>query len=182
MRPNGFLEIIDRVKDIYKNSRGQTVAPRRVEQLFEGVPGIRRTFLAGDGRDDNVLLLVPDLEAPLLAELTSEEERQAYFARIVAEANLDLAPHERVVGFAVLDRDFSLERGELTPKGSYRRKAMEESFRDILASLYRGTAVQLEARTCRSACRGGCIAISGSWRETSSSGKTLSRTGGEVSR
>ena len=146
VRPSGFLEIVDRVKDIYKNSRGQTVAPRRVEQLFEGVPGIRRTFLAGDGRDDNVLLIVPDLEAPLLAELTSEEERQAYFGRIVAEANLDLAPHERVVGFAVLDRDFSLERGELTPKGSYRRKAMEESFRDLLASLYRGTAVQLEGK------------------------------------
>ncbi len=145
-RPSGFLEIVDRVKDIYKNSRGQTVAPRRVEQLFEGVPGIRRTFLAGDGRDDNVLLIVPDLEAPLLAELTSEEERQAYFARIVAEANLDLAPHERVVGFAVLDRDFSLERGELTPKASYKRKVIEQSFRDVLGSLYRGTAVLLEGR------------------------------------
>ncbi|HSB35579.1 MAG TPA: AMP-binding protein, partial [Thermoanaerobaculia bacterium] len=145
VRPSGFLEIIDRVKDIYKNSRGQTVAPRRVEQLFEGVPGIRRTFLAGDGRDDNVLLIVPDLEAPLLGELATEEERQDYFARIVAEANLDLAPHERVVGFAILDRDFSLERGELTPKGSYRRKAVEESFRDLLASLYRGTAVRLES-------------------------------------
>jgi hypothetical protein len=117
-----------------------------VEQLFEGVPGIRRTFLAGDGRDDNVLLIVPDLEAPLLAEISSEDERQAYFARIVAEANLDLAPHERVVGLAVLDRDFSLERGELTPKGSYRRKAIEESFRDVLASLYRGTGVLLEGK------------------------------------
>src|SRR5512143_809674 len=146
VRPSGFLEIVDRVKDIYKNSRGQTVAPRRVEQLFEGVPGIRRTFLAGDGRDDNVLLIVPDMEAPLLAELVSDEERQAYFARIVAEANLDLAPHERVVGFAVLDRDFSLERGELTPKGSFKRKAIGESFRDLLASLYRGTAVILEGK------------------------------------
>ena len=145
-RASGFLEIVDRVKDIYKNSRGQTVAPRRVEQLFEGVPGIRRTFLAGDGRDDNVLLIVPDQEAPLLGELASNDERQAYFARIVAEANLDLAPHERVVGFAVLDRDFSLERGELTPKGSYKRKTIEGNFRDPLASLYQGTAVLLEGK------------------------------------
>ena len=74
-RPSGQLEIIDRVKDIYKNSRGQTVAPRRVEQLFEGVPGIKRTFLAGDGRDDNVLLVVPDPEAPILADLGGDEER-----------------------------------------------------------------------------------------------------------
>ena len=70
----------------------------------------------------------------------------AYFARIVAAANRDLAPYERVVDFAVLDRDFSLERGELTPKGSYRRKAIEKSFQDLLASLYRGTAVQLEGK------------------------------------
>ncbi|MGE5345975.1 MAG: GNAT family N-acetyltransferase, partial [Acidithiobacillales bacterium] len=144
MRPSGFLEIVDRLKDIYKNSRGQTVAPKRVEQLFEGVPGIRRTFLAGDGRDDNVLLIVPDVEAPLLAELSPEEERQDYFARIVAAANLELAPHERVVGFAVLPRDFSQELGELTPKGSYRRRAVEENFRDVLATLYRGTAARLE--------------------------------------
>ena len=142
-RPSGQLEIIDRVKDIYKNSRGQTVAPRRVEQLFEGVPGIRRTFLAGDGRDDNVLLVVPEPDAPLLADLGGEEERQSYFKRIVAEANLDLAPHERVVGFAVLERDFSLEKGELTPKGSYRRKAIEESFHDVLVSLYHGNSVHL---------------------------------------
>ena len=122
------------------------MAPRRVEQLFEGVPGVCRTFLAGDGRDDNVLLIVPEPEAPILADLASEENRTDYYARIVAEANLDLAPHERVVGFSVLDRDFSLEQGELTPKGSYRRKAIEESFRDVLASLYRGTAVRLEGK------------------------------------
>ena len=146
VRPGGHYEIVDRVKDIYKNSRGQTVAPRRVEQLFEGVPGIRRTFLAGDGRDDNVLLIVPDGEAPILADLASEEDRQEYFARIVAEANLDLAPHERVVGFALLGRDFSPDRGELTPKGSYRRRAIEENFRELLASLYRGTAVRLEGK------------------------------------
>lgn len=144
--PSGFLEIVDRVKDIYKNSRGRTVAPRRVEQLFEGVPGIRRTFLEGDGRDDNVLLIVPDLEVPLMADLETEGELHDYFRRIVAEANLELAPHERVVAFAVVDRDFSQERGELTPKGSYRRKVLSESFKDVLAPLYRGTAVRLEAK------------------------------------
>lgn len=146
IRPSGFLEIVDRLKDIYKNSRGQTVAPKRVEQLFEGVPGIKKTFLAGDGRDDNVLLVVPDTEAPLFAELSSEEERHDYLSRIVAAANQELAPHERVVGFAVLPRDFSQDQGELTPKGSYRRKIVEENFRDVLAALYRSTSVRLEGK------------------------------------
>ncbi|MCP4044381.1 MAG: AMP-binding protein, partial [Gammaproteobacteria bacterium] len=44
---DGQYEIVDRVKDIYKNNRGQTVAPRRVERKFDDVPGIKSVFLVG---------------------------------------------------------------------------------------------------------------------------------------
>lgn len=141
---DGYYEIVDRIKDIYKNSRGQTVAPQRVERRFVDVPGIRRTFLAGDGRDHNVLLVVPDPDDPVVAD-QDEESRNEYLARVVASANAGLAPYERVVRFAVLDRDFAAERGELTPKGSYRRKAIEASFAPVLESLYRSSHVELEA-------------------------------------
>ena len=143
-RESGHLEIVDRVKDIYKNSRGRTVAPRRVESRFEGVPGIRRVFLAGDGRDDNVLLVVPDAEDPVLAGDAQGEAARDYLRRIVAAANADLAPYERVVDFAVLPRDLSLEQGELTPKGSYRRKAIEKAFAPVIEGLYRNRVVRLE--------------------------------------
>lgn len=142
-REDGHLEIVDRVKDIYKNSRGRTIAPRRVEQRFEGVPGIRRVFLAGDGRDDNVLLVVPDADDPVLAGDPQGEAARDYLRRIVAAANADLATYERVVDFAVLPRDFSLEDGELTPKGSYRRKAIEKAFADVVDGLYRSRVVTL---------------------------------------
>ena len=142
-RDDGHLEIVDRVKDIYKNSRGRTVAPRHVEQRFEGVPGIRRVFLAGDGRDDNVLLVVPDADDPVLAGDPQGEAARDYLRRIVAAANRDLATYERVVDFAVLPRDFSLEAGELTPKGSYRRKAIEKAFSGVLDGLYRSRIVTL---------------------------------------
>jgi long-subunit acyl-CoA synthetase (AMP-forming) len=59
--PDGHLCIVDRVKDIYKNDRGQTIAPQRVERKFHGVPGIRRAFLVGDHRSYNVLLVVPEI-------------------------------------------------------------------------------------------------------------------------
>lgn len=143
-REGGHLEIVDRVKDIYKNSRGRTIAPRRVEQQFEGVPGIRRVFLAGDGRDDNVLLVVPDADDPVLAGDPQGEAARDYLRRIVAAANRDLATYERVVDFAVLPRDFSLEAGELTPKGSYRRKAIEKAFAPVIGGLYRNRVVTLE--------------------------------------
>jgi long-chain acyl-CoA synthetase len=147
-RPDGYYQIVDRIKDIYKNSRGQTVAPQRIERRFENVPGIRRAFLAGDHRDHNVLLLVPDETDPVLTARGRDEARE-YFARIVASANTGLAPYERAVSFAVLDRDFDVERGELTPKGSYRRKAIEANFAEVIEGLYRSKHVDLEVGPLR---------------------------------
>ncbi len=137
-RPGGHLEIVDRIKDIYKNKRGQTVAPHRVEQKFLGVPGVRRAFLVGDGREDNVLLVVPDRADPVAAALGSDEALLDYCRQLAAAANRALAPPERVVEVALLPRDFEEARGELTPKGSYRRKAIEANFADVIARLYRG--------------------------------------------
>lgn len=139
----GHLTIVDRVKDIYKNVRGQTIAPRRVEKKFDGVPGIQRVFLVGDHRSDNVLLVVPDLADPMI-QAGDEADRREYLNRIIASANLDLAPFERVVNFALLERDFSEDKGELTPKGSYRRKVIEEHFSEMIETLY--TRSQVEVR------------------------------------
>lgn len=135
--PDGYLEIVDRIKDIYKNDRGQTVAPHVVESQFETVPGIVRTFLVGDGRSYNTLLIVPDEDSDVLRSLALPQSRREYFDRIVTTANSGLAPFERVVDFAVLERDFSVAHGELTPKGSMRRKVIEQGFAGTIAGLYR---------------------------------------------
>jgi len=130
------LVIVDRIKDIYKNNRGQTIAPRLVESLFDTVPGIKRTFLAGDGHSYNTLLIVPDDEDEVLRSLPGEDARREYFEQIVNLANPGLATYERVVNFAVLDRDFSTEQGELTAKGSYKRKVIARNFGELIDSLY----------------------------------------------
>lgn len=138
----GYLEIVDRIKDIYKNSRGQTIAPQRVEQRLASVPGIQRTFVAGDQRDHNVLLIVPNRRDPVLATRT-EEEFKEYLAQIVGSVNAGLAPYERVVRFAVLDRDFDVGCDELTQKGSLRRKVIADHFADVIETLYRSNHVKL---------------------------------------
>ena len=142
---NGYFRIVDRIKDIYKNNRGQTIAPLKVENKFTGVPGFLRTFLVGDGRPHNVLFIVPDRGDPVLgAGLRAENERE-YYRRIVTAANADLPPYERVVNFALLDRDFDPARGEVTPKGSFNRKAVEKNFEPLVESLYRVNHVELES-------------------------------------
>lgn len=133
---DGQYQIVDRLKDIYKNNRGQTVAPRRVEQKFNDVPGIKNVFLVGDARDYNVLLIVPDLDEQLLGDAADDQERELYFQNIVTAANQELMPYERVINIAILDRDFDIEKGELTPKGSFKRKQVEKNFAALIEGLY----------------------------------------------
>ena len=138
----GYYQIIDRVKDIYKNNRGQTVAPQVLEKKFFKVPGIKRTFLVGDNRPYNVLLIVPDKNDPIFHSLTGENVEE-YFHQIVMSANNDVAPYERVVNYTLLERDFSSDSGELTPKGSFNRKIIENNFKDVIEALYKSNIVSI---------------------------------------
>lgn len=141
---DGFYEIVDRVKDIYKNNKGQTVAPKTIEQKFTGVPGIKQTFLVGDARPYNVLLIVPDFDDRLLQDAVNKGNKDEYFHQIVMLANKDVARYERVVNFSILDREFSTENGELTPKGSFNRKAIENNFKDLIESLYQTNHIRIK--------------------------------------
>lgn len=146
----GFYEIVDRVKDIYKNNKGQTIAPRNVEKRFAGVPGIKNTFLVGDGRSYNSLLIVPDFDDPVLqGDNSSYDSIRQYFNQIIQEANRNLVPYERVINYEILERDFSQEKGELTPKKSFNRKAIERNFAETIERLYIRNFIMLNGRDFR---------------------------------
>ncbi len=140
---DGYYEIIDRVKDIYKNNRGQTVAPQIIEKKFYKVPGIKNVFVVGDNRPYNVLLIVPDRDDALFNAL-SENNQTEYFHQIIMKANQDVAPYERVINFTLLARDFSSNKGELTPKNSFNRKIIERNFTDVINKLYQSNTIRYD--------------------------------------
>ena len=138
MDRDGFVRIIDRKKEIYKNVKGQTIAPQRIEKLFRDFDSVGAVFLVGDHREYNTVLISPepgfkDLD---LGKLSPAELRD-HFRSMVVTANSFLAPFERIVDFAVIDRPFDAEHGELTPKGTYRRKTIERNFSETIRLLYR---------------------------------------------
>jgi len=147
--PNDYYQILDRIKDIYKNDKGQTIAPRVVEKEFDGVPGIKRAFLVGDRKAYNVLLIVPDFQHSILHDSGTSENMRQYFRRIVSAANRNVAPYERVVNFAILDRDFEVGRGELTPKGTLNRRIIEQNFVGIIQDLYSSSYVEFQMNSFR---------------------------------
>ena len=139
----GCFRHIDRKKDIYKSSGGRTIAPQRVESLFADFPEVSRVFAVGDGRDYVTLLIRPNVEYEEMAfDQMPEADKREYFRGLVASCNRFLAPFERVVRFALIDRDFSAEKGELTSKDSFRRAVVERHFADVIEPMYESSSIE----------------------------------------
>ncbi len=136
----GHFYLVDRKKEIYKNVKGETIAPQRIENLFRDLEAVGRVFLVGDRREYNTALIYPNpsCRQPDFRAMDREAITD-YFRSLVVSVNQFLAPFERIVDFAILDRDLDPERGELTAKGTPRRKVVERHFAPLVASLYRRT-------------------------------------------
>ncbi len=143
---DGYVTIVDRKKDIYKNVKGQTVSPQRIESFFQSFGEIQQVFLVGDGREYNTILLHPNYDYPLppLREMTPELLRE-HLGSIVASVNGFLAPYERILDLALLPRPLALDQEELTPKGTFRRKLVETHFADLIEGMYRARISRLQA-------------------------------------
>ncbi|MHB1686926.1 MAG: GNAT family N-acetyltransferase [Ignavibacteriaceae bacterium] len=140
---NGHLFIIDRVKDIYKNIKGQTVAPAFIEKKFENIPGLKKAFLAGDMKPYNTLLIVPDYNEPFIIKANSQGKLKDYFSSIVSSVNTGLSAYERIVKFSILKRNFEESKGELTPKGTFKRKVIEANFQHEINELYKKSDIRI---------------------------------------
>ena len=105
---NGYYFIIDRKKDIYKNSRGQTIAPQKIENLFQDFDLVKSVFLVGDGKEYNTVLIYPNKEnIDFNLQNMNESQVQNIFSAMLVSINGFLSPFERIVNFAIINRDFS---------------------------------------------------------------------------
>ncbi|MCP3977741.1 MAG: GNAT family N-acetyltransferase [bacterium] len=140
----GHIRLVDRKKEIYKNIKGETIAPQRVENLFRDLESVGRAFLVGDHREYNTLLIYPN---PSYEELDFSgmpaDEIRDHFRSLAVSVNQFLAPFERIVDFAIVDRDLDPERGELTAKGTPRRLTVARNFAAAIEPMYRRTVLKI---------------------------------------
>ncbi|HKX28116.1 MAG TPA: long-chain fatty acid--CoA ligase [Blastocatellia bacterium] len=144
----GFIRITDRKKDLIKTSLGKYIAPQPIENMIRTVPMVEQVIVIGNGRKFAAALIVPafealrayakslNLETRDRSELAHHPRLIEYFKKKVDEVTRELAPHEKIKKIAILDQEFSIEGGELTPKLSVRRKFVEEKYRGVIDSLY----------------------------------------------
>ncbi|MEC9050379.1 MAG: AMP-binding protein, partial [Candidatus Neomarinimicrobiota bacterium] len=143
---DGHYFIVDRKKDIYKNSRGQTIAPQKIENLFQDFDSVKSVFLVGDGREFNTILIFPDSTNSLNnIETTDKQAIRDLYSSIILSVNSFLSPFERIVNYVIINRDFSVEKGELTAKGTFNRKNVLKNFFNIIEPLYEKNYVALHS-------------------------------------
>ena len=145
---DGFLRITDRKKDMFKTSQGKYVAPSAMAARFKGIcPYLGEFIVCGEGRPYCVALVGLDSEAitewaakhgptgKSFAEIARHETRELIGGYIDA-LNEELNRWEQVKKFAFIDRELSIEAGDLTPSLKLRRKVVIVNFADQLAALY----------------------------------------------
>jgi len=146
----GFLMITDRKKHLFKTSAGKYIAPTPIENIFLTSKYIDQFVLIGDRRMFLSALIVPDYEAlkeyadahkiaySSESELTGNEKIYKLIEDDMSKLQKKLANYERVRKFALLDKPFTIETGEITPSLKIKRKVVEEKYNYLIEQMYYG--------------------------------------------
>jgi long-chain acyl-CoA synthetase len=145
---DGFLIITDRKKNLFKTSGGKYVAPTPIENLFLANKFIEQFVLIGDKRTFLSALIVPDYDALRefakanavmfsdMPDLLKKKEIIQLFEKEIVLIQKQLANYEKVRKFALMDRAFTIEDGEMTPSMKIRRKIVEEKYKAEIERMY----------------------------------------------
>jgi len=146
---DGYLTITDRKKDIIVTAGGKNVAPQLIENTLKTDPFINQIVVHGDKRKFLSALIVPNFEqlepwarqqglrCGSRAELVGLPEAHAFIEQRINDKLRDLARHEQIRRFTLLDREFTMGDGEVTPSLKLRRKIIADRYRDLIEAMYR---------------------------------------------
>ncbi len=144
----GFLSITDRKKELIVTAGGKKIAPQGVEALFKRYPFISQAFLFGEGKPYCVMLFtINDLETRAMltehgidltpdSKLSQVESLRTLVAQAVDKANSELSSYETIKRYTILDEDFTIENGLLTPTLKMKRKSIRAQHLALIESLY----------------------------------------------
>ena len=144
----GFIRITDRKKDLIKTSLGKYITPQPIENQIRSIPLVEQAVVIGNHRKFPSVLIVPNFEA-LRSYASSlgfaQKDRKDllrqpvildFYKKKIEEVTRNLAPHEKIKKIALLDREFTVDSGELTPTLKVRRRFVEQKYRDTIDQLY----------------------------------------------
>jgi len=144
----GYLKITDRKKDLIKTAGGKYVAPQPIENRVKLNKFVANAVVLGDRRKFPIILVVPNYDQ---LEPWARERKLAYRSRIelialpdvqakvereVMGMLRDLAKFEMPKKVALIERDFTIDSGELTPTLKVKRRAVEKNYKALIDRVY----------------------------------------------
>jgi len=146
---DGYLTITGRIKDVFKTSGGKYVSPAQIEAKFKAICPYASQFLVfGAERNFAVALVALDPEAIAewaaanglagrsYEEIVGSEQARAMVKGYVEELNTKLNRWETIKKWEILERDLTIESGELTPSMKVKRNVVEANEQERIAAFY----------------------------------------------
>jgi len=146
---DGFLAITDRKKDLIVTAGGKNIAPQPIENILKINPYITSVVVIGDRRRFISALVVPNFEKleeyansskiafASRAELVKNEQIVSFLKAEIDRATPNLSSYEKIKKIVVLDRDFEIEKDEMTPSQKIKRNVVEQKYRNLIEALYK---------------------------------------------
>ena len=146
--PDGFLKITDRKKDLIVTAGGKNVAPQPIERLLKASPVLLNAVVLGDKRPYLCALVVPNAETITdyardqglsfgsYGELLQSPRIREFLMNAVEKSTAGLASFETVKKVIPVEKDFTIEDGELTPTLKVKRRIVEKRFKNEIEALY----------------------------------------------
>ena len=143
-----FLKITDRKKELFKTSGGKYVAPQPIENKMKESPFIEQMIVVGAERKFTAALIVPafanlktwcekhGLEASTNEQMLNHPRVQEYYKTIIEKFNPQFNPVEQVKKFELLNAEWTINGGELTPTLKLKRKVIMEKYADAVERIY----------------------------------------------
>ncbi|MCK8671844.1 long-chain fatty acid--CoA ligase [Rhodococcus sp. HM1] len=146
---DGFISITGRKKELIVTAGGKNVAPAVLEDSLRAHPLISQVIVVGDGKPFIGALITLDPEAlpgwkernnvpadATVADLIKNPDLIAEIDAAVAETNKKVSKAEAIKKYRILDVDFSVESGELTPTLKLKRNIIHEVHGAEIAAIY----------------------------------------------
>ena len=124
---DGYLKITDRKKDIIVSAGGDNISPAKIENIITNEPEIDQCMVYGDKKNYLVALIVPN------KEFLKEKEK---IINVIENVNKKLTLVEKIKKIQLIDENFSIENGLLTPTMKVKRKKVTEKYKNELEKLY----------------------------------------------
>jgi long-chain acyl-CoA synthetase len=150
MEDNKFLKITDRVKELFKTSGGKYVAPQYIENTLKESKYIEQIIAIGNNRKFVSALIYPSLiNLKGWAEFkgydidfnnsnwVTNELIQEKMKRVIDRYNVQFNHVEQIKKFILVNNEWTIDGGELTPTLKLKRKVIEEKNVEKIESMYK---------------------------------------------